>query len=55
VGFCEHGNELSFSVKGREFLEQLNDYQLLKHYAPWSSLYVFIHLVQMPLNLNLRT
>jgi hypothetical protein len=27
---CEHGNEPSGSIKGREFLYQLSDYQLLK-------------------------
>jgi hypothetical protein len=25
VGSCEHGNEPSGSIKGREFLDQLND------------------------------
>jgi hypothetical protein len=35
VGSCEYGNESSGSIKGREFLDQLSDYQILtKDYAP---------------------
>jgi len=30
VGFSEHGNEFSGSIKGREFFDYLSDYQLLK-------------------------
>jgi len=30
VGFCEHGNEPSDSIKGGEFLDYMSDYQLLK-------------------------
>jgi hypothetical protein len=30
VGFCEHGNEHSGSIKGGEFLDWLVDYKLLK-------------------------
>jgi hypothetical protein len=30
AGYCEHGSELSESIKGEEFLDQLSDYQLLK-------------------------
>jgi hypothetical protein len=30
AGCCEHGNEISDSIKGGEFLDQLSDYQLLK-------------------------
>jgi len=30
TGSCEHGNEPSGSIKSGEFLDQLNDYQLLK-------------------------
>jgi hypothetical protein len=26
AGSCEHGNEPSVSIKGREFLDQLSDY-----------------------------
>jgi len=26
VGYCEHGNEHSGSIKGGEFLDQLSDY-----------------------------
>jgi hypothetical protein len=29
VGFYEHGNEPTDSIKGGEFLDQLYDYQLL--------------------------
>jgi len=37
VSSCENGNETSGSIKGREFLEHLSDYQLLKKdSAPWS-------------------
>jgi hypothetical protein len=36
-GFCEHGNEPSGSIKGGEFLDQLNDCQLLKKDSgPWN-------------------
>jgi hypothetical protein len=30
VGFCEHGNETSGFIKGREFLDWLCGYQHLK-------------------------
>jgi len=30
AGSCEHGNEPSGFTKGREFLDYLSDYQLLK-------------------------
>jgi hypothetical protein len=30
AGCCEHGNEVSGSIKGGEFLDRLSDYQLLK-------------------------
>jgi len=30
VGSCEHGNETSGSVKGREFLDYLSNYYNLK-------------------------
>lgn len=40
--FCEHGNDLLVSVTGKEFLKQLNEYQLLKNCVPWSLLHVFI-------------
>jgi hypothetical protein len=30
AGSCEYGNELSGSIRGGEFLDQLCDYQLLK-------------------------
>jgi hypothetical protein len=34
---CEHGNETSGSLKRGEFLDWLNDYQLLKKDSvPWS-------------------
>jgi hypothetical protein len=32
--FCEHSNEHSSSIKGGEFHDQLNVYQLLKDSAP---------------------
>jgi hypothetical protein len=36
AGSCEHSNEPSGSIKGREFI-QLNDYEFLKKdSAPWS-------------------
>jgi hypothetical protein len=37
AGSCEHDNEPSGSIKGGEFLDQLNDYQDLKDESvPWS-------------------
>jgi hypothetical protein len=37
AGSCEHINETSASIIGRDFLDQLKDYQLLKKdSAPWS-------------------
>jgi len=41
AGICECGNEPSnepsFSIKGSELLDQLNDHKLLNNdYAPWS-------------------
>jgi len=37
AGCCEHGNELLFSLKGGEFLDQLSDCWLLsKDSAPWN-------------------
>jgi hypothetical protein len=36
VGCCEHGNNPSGSVKGRTFLVQLSDSQLVKDYALWT-------------------
>jgi hypothetical protein len=30
AGFSKYGNEPVVSIKGREFLDQLSDYQLLK-------------------------
>jgi hypothetical protein len=36
VGSCEHDNELSGSIKGGEFLDQLSDYKVFKKdYAPF--------------------
>jgi hypothetical protein len=32
-GSCEHGNEPLGSVKDGKFLDQLNNYQLLKKYS----------------------
>jgi hypothetical protein len=31
TAFCEHGNEHSGSIKGGEFIDQVNDYPLLKY------------------------
>jgi hypothetical protein len=37
TGSFEHGNKPSDSIKGREFLDQLSDYQLLKKVsAQWN-------------------
>jgi len=37
TGPCEHANESSGSIKCREFLDQLSDYQLVKKgSASWS-------------------
>jgi hypothetical protein len=33
VGFCEHGDELSGSIIGGEFLDQMSQYQLLETYV----------------------
>jgi hypothetical protein len=30
AGSCEHGNELSGPIKDEEFLDYVNDYQLLR-------------------------
>lgn len=39
LGYCEHSKELSGSIQGREFLDELNDYYILKKAsAPWSQL-----------------
>jgi hypothetical protein len=39
AGCCEHGNEPSGSVKGKEFLDKLSYYELLnKDSAPYTSL-----------------
>jgi hypothetical protein len=36
VGFCEHGNEPSVSIR-KQVYEKRSDYQLFKEYhAPWS-------------------
>jgi hypothetical protein len=40
LGFCEHCNEPSVSIKGPEFIEQLSDYHFHKEYAPSSSLII---------------
>jgi hypothetical protein len=37
VSSCEHGNELSGSIKGGQLFDYLSDYLLLKKdCAPWS-------------------
>jgi hypothetical protein len=40
LGFCEHCNETSGSIKGPEFIEQFSDYQFMKEYAPTCSLII---------------
>jgi len=37
MGFCEPYNEPPGSIKGREFLDQISDYQFFKDSAPWIS------------------
>lgn len=37
VGLCESGNGHSDSINGTQFLDQLNDYELLKkNFSPWN-------------------
>jgi hypothetical protein len=39
AGFCERGNETYSSIKGKEFFDLMNDYQLLaKNFSPSFSL-----------------
>jgi hypothetical protein len=38
VGFCEHENEHSVSMKGDECLDWLSDYKLLKESLLWNEL-----------------
>jgi hypothetical protein len=38
AGSCEHGNESSGFIKGREFFDQMSGCQLLKDSAPWTYL-----------------
>jgi len=40
TGCCDHGNELSDSIKRGEFLGELNNSQLLKDSAVWSQGFV---------------
>jgi hypothetical protein len=43
LGQAEHSNQLSGSIKGRVFLDQLSDTQFLKMDSPpWSSLDFYI-------------
>jgi hypothetical protein len=45
--FYEHGNEVSGSIKRREFPDQLNNCQFLKKdFIPWNQLYTVINEVQ---------
>jgi hypothetical protein len=45
---CEHCNEPSGSIKGGEFLDQLNDYYLLKmDSAPWSYLEIGYYIMMV--------
>jgi hypothetical protein len=42
VGSCEHGNEPSGSIKDGKLLDELNDYQFLKHFsAPVTTVLLF--------------
>jgi hypothetical protein len=34
--FCEHGSELSGSIRGESFCEELSDYELVNKNCPWS-------------------
>jgi len=36
LGTCNHGNEPSTSLKAKEFLDYLSDYQLLKKSVLWN-------------------
>jgi hypothetical protein len=37
AGFCEHGNELSGSIKkAGYFLDKQSDYKFFKYPVPWS-------------------
>jgi hypothetical protein len=36
AGFCEHGNEVSDSIKGEEFLDYLSDHWHLRKALPWT-------------------
>jgi len=36
VGSCEHNNEVSYSIKGREFDQLINDQLLKEEPAPYS-------------------
>jgi hypothetical protein len=47
VGSCEYNNEPSGSIKGKRFLNQLSDYQLLKDDSIPRSKY-FDFLIQNP-------
>jgi hypothetical protein len=50
VGCCENGNEPSVPIKGREFLDKLKEYQLLKKdFVAWSWL---IWVMSMFSNIN---
>jgi hypothetical protein len=40
VDSCEHGNELSDSIKGGEFIDYLSDCYLLKKEGPCSAEFV---------------
>lgn len=42
AGCCEHGSEAFGSIKGKEFCNKLNNYQLLyKDSAPWCQLTMY--------------
>jgi hypothetical protein len=47
----EHGNEASGSIKGRQFVDQLNDYQL---YKKVSAVWDLVHNYSLLFFLNFR-
>ena len=41
AGACDHGNETSGSMKGKELFDQLGDHQfLVKDFAPWRLVHI---------------
>jgi hypothetical protein len=47
AGSCEHGDEPLVSIKGKEFLDKLSDYYLVKKdFAPWGQFNFDVYRVQ---------